>query len=168
MKLSFGKTFRTAPMMLAITLVLGVCMQLQAQEASHTLVGTWHVTVTTYNCSTGVQGPAFQSLLAFDRGGTMSGTTSNPIFQPGQRTPDFGIWHRVSPHTYTAVSDAYILFGTAPTATTPGVPKSTQRLTQAISVNGDGFVSEASVQFVDLSNNVLASLCAHAKGERFK
>ena len=168
MKLSFGKTFRPATMAFAIALVLGACVQLQAQEASHTLVGTWHVTVATYNCSTGAQGPAFQSILAFERGGTMSGTTSNPIFQPGQRTSDYGVWKRVGPHMYTAASDAYILFSTAPTATAPGVPKSTQRLTQAISVTGDEFASEASVQFIDPAGNVLASLCAHAKGERFK
>ena len=66
----------------------------QSDESSsrHSLEGAWWVTVTLYNCSTGVKGPPFSSMLLFSRGGTLTETTSNPGFLPGQRSIGIGTW----------------------------------------------------------------------------
>jgi hypothetical protein len=149
--------------LLAIAISLGtVSMHAQSAESPNGLTGTWHVQVTLHNCATGVQiGPAFQSILSFQRGGTMSGTTTNPAFQVGQRTPDFGKWSQDSGQNYAAVSEAYVLFTGGPFV------RGTQRLTQAIHVDGDTFDSVASVQFFDASLNLVTAGCANATGTRF-
>src|SRR4051812_19138996 len=52
------------------------------------LVGTWRVTVQLYDCATEAPvGPTFASLLTFNEGGTMTGSTTNPGFAVGQRGP---------------------------------------------------------------------------------
>ena len=57
----------------------------QSEQSPKGLQGTWRVTVTPFNCSTKVPlGSPFQALLAFARGGTLSGASSNSGFQPGQ------------------------------------------------------------------------------------
>ncbi len=176
MKSTFLKIFATMP--LALALISGGMMvpakasaapALQSEQSPLGLEGTWRVQVTTYNCSTGVPaGPAFKSLLAFHRGGTLTGTTTNPAFQPGQRTSDFGVWSSNGGHTYTAASEAYILFTSAPNPPVPGFQKGTQRINQAISVDGDQFTSVATVQFSDVNGNTLFSGCASAVGQRFQ
>jgi hypothetical protein len=127
------------------------------------LAGTWRVTVQLQNCATqaAIGGP-FQSLLVFNAGGTMVGTTSNPGFAPGQRTSDLGSWSYSGTQTYTAASEAYILFATVPFQ--PG----TQRISQAISVDGDQFTSAATVQFFDANHVQYRAACAVAQGQRFE
>jgi len=80
-----------ACLMLACVLVLGLTGRLQSQvkpsASPKGLEGTWWVSVTQYDCTTGATRPPFVSLLAFARGGTMSETTANPAFQPGSAPP---------------------------------------------------------------------------------
>ncbi len=60
-------------------------------QLSSKLVGVWEATVTTRNCQTGEPlGPAFQSLVTFHKGGTVSeiGTNTTTPF----RSPGHGIW----------------------------------------------------------------------------
>ncbi len=65
----------------------------EVKPASRALTGTWLVQVQQRICATQEPlGDAFYALLTFASGGTMSGTTSAPIFEPGQRTGDFGVW----------------------------------------------------------------------------
>lgn len=69
--------------------------------------GTWRVTVTQKVCATGVPiGLPFHSLLTFARGGTMTGTTANATFQPGQRSGDYGVWSPAPGHNYSATEEA--------------------------------------------------------------
>lgn len=127
------------------------------------LAGTWRVQITQINCLTKAPvAPPFVSMLAFAGGGTMSGTTQNPTFAPGQRTSDYGIWKRTGRSTFSASSEAYILFPAGP------LVRGTQRISQAISVDNDSFISVATVQFFDVTNTPVLTGCALASATRFK
>lgn len=128
------------------------------------LQGTWWVTVTLYDCNTGSEQPPFVSLLAFARGGTMSETTNNPVFQPGQRSSGYGTWAHVSDNVYTSTDEAFILFTAGPFI------RGTQRINHSITVErgGDEFNDEATVQLFDINGNLLASGCARAVGTRLE
>jgi hypothetical protein len=154
---------RLAAAVLALLLVFTVTANAQSTHSANGLSGTWRVQVTLQNCATGAPlGPAFQSLLAFHDGGTMSGTTANPAFAAGQRSSDFGVWDFQGNQTYTAVSEAYILFN--------GVPfqRGTQRISQTITVDGDSFSSIAVVQFFDANRTQYLAACAVATATRFQ
>ena len=156
---------KLAAMVLAMLLVFTVAANAQSTQSANGLSGTWRVQVQLQNCATGAPlGPAFQSLLGFNDGGTMSGTTSNPGFAPGQRSSDFGVWSYQGNQTYSAASEAYILFNSSPGPFQRG----TQRIVQSIAVNGDTFTAVASVQFFDASHVQYLAACAVATGTRFE
>jgi hypothetical protein len=78
-------------------------------------VGTWTVQVTLRDCSTGAAlGPAFNSLVTFHRGGTLSESAGSTAFAPGQRTSGHGTWTRAERHTYQQQMVALIVFDTNP------------------------------------------------------
>jgi hypothetical protein len=127
------------------------------------LKGTWVVTVQQKNCATNalVGGP-FESLLTFNRGGTMTETTSNPLFFPALRGPGHGVWGRIGRSSYNATSLAFI--------TLNGSLTKTQKITQTIELEDpdDFTTTEASVQFYDPAGNLLVTGCAAATGKRFE
>lgn len=152
---------------LLLTLVLATTLTAVGQSehsgSAKGLGGTWHIQVQLQNCATHApMGAPFESILSFHQGGTMSGTTTNPAFAAGQRTSDYGVWSYNGSHTYNASSEAYILFAAGP------FPKGTQRLVQAISVEGDEFTSVATVQFFDVNHVQVIGGCAVATGKRFE
>src|SRR3954453_15542354 len=165
----FVTPYRQAALLVAFTLVLGTGLKANAEDHRYGkgLEGSWRVQVVTYNCETNVAGPPFSAFLSFAEGGTLTGTPSNPAFMPGQRTSDYGIWNRVGAHTYTAVSEAFVLFTTVANPPVPGLPKGKQRVSQAITVHGDQFTSLATTEFFDVNNNLVFSACAKATGQRF-
>jgi hypothetical protein len=161
-------TLKLVTLALTIMLAASITASAQLERSEHSsshkgLEGTWRVQVTLQNCATHAPlGPSFASLLSFHDGGTLTGTTTNPAFAAGQRTSDYGVWSEKNNHTYTAATEAFIL--------APGGPfaRGTQRLVQAIRVNGDEFTSVATVQFFDANNVQYLSGCAVATGERFE
>ena len=63
----------------------------QSEQSAKGLEGTWRVTITQRQfCPAGppLGNSPVQSLLVFARGGTLSGTTANPAFLPGQRSTE--------------------------------------------------------------------------------
>jgi hypothetical protein len=165
MKIPVCRYLKLAAM--ALTFVIAVTTTSAAQSdnssAGNGLAGTWRVTVQLQNCATqaSIGGP-FQSLLIFNAGGTMVGTTSNPGFAAGQRSDDLGAWSYTGGQTYLAASEAYILFPTA------AFVAGTQRIAQAISVDGDQFTAAATVQFFDTNHVQYRAACAVAHGQRFQ
>lgn len=134
-------------------------------EQEGRLQGTWRVQVTLHNCQTGAPLVSFPSLLAFASDHTLIEVTSNPAFLPGQRTPGLGVWSRTDGHTFSAVSDAFILFPSV--ASPPGFKQGVQRVNQTIEVNGDQFTGNATTQFFDASGLQYNAGCATAVGQRF-
>ena len=162
-----------AAVALAGTLVFGSGVRARAQSeesgSDDGLQGTWRVQVTLVNCMTSAPlGPPFTSLLSFALGGTATASTSNPAFQPGQRTAEHGIWKQTGQDTYASVREAFILFTTEPNPSVPGFPRGTQRITEAIHVEDDQSTSVASVQFFDVGGSLVRSGCARAVGHRLK
>ena len=137
---------------------------------SHALKGTWLVEVQQRICATAAPlGGPFYALLAFAGGGTMSGTTSSPLFAPGQRTGDFGVWRYTGRRTFSAVSEAFVLADSA--STPPGLKRGLQRIAQTITIpksDSNTFNSIATVEFFDTNSNLLVSGCATATGQRFE
>jgi hypothetical protein len=170
------KLFQPAVVMLAAALIIGTAGRSSAQDyrdtSSRTLQGTWWVQVTTLtDCAARTPLFTFSALLTFADGGTMTGTTTNPGFAIGQRSPDHGVWAaRRGPHTFKASSVALILFTTAPNPPlTPGFQAGSQRLDQTIAVTDpDHFTSDAVTTFFDTAGQKYRQGCATARGTRFE
>jgi hypothetical protein len=136
-----------------------------AAADDHGLEGTWQVRITPYVCATGVPLPpaaAIDSLMSFAAGGTMTETTSNPWFLPGQRSPGLGYWERNGHQSYEAVFQAYVPF------TGGNYTQGTQRVVQDIDmVDAGHWNSTAVVAFTDLAGApVPPSGCMRAVGVR--
>jgi len=142
----------------------------EGRPAARALTGTWLVEVQQRICATQEPlGDTFYALLAFASGGTMSGTTNAPIFEPGQRTGDFGMWSYSGRRTFSAVSEAFLLADS--TSTPPGLKRGLQRIAQTITIPDDDpntFDSVANVAFFDTNGQLLISGCATAAGQRFE
>jgi hypothetical protein len=133
------------------------------------LTGTWRVQVKTYDCRSGVENPPFSSFLTFDSGGSVTGTTSNAAFLPGQRSSDHGIWKRVGGNYFIATSEAFIQFSTPAGSPTPPLVRGVQRIEQGIELTGrDSFRSEATLTFFDAGGSVVLAGCATASAHRFR
>jgi hypothetical protein len=141
-----------------------VCAESGESASSHKLEGAWWVTVTLYNCATGVKRPPFSSMLLFSGGGTVTETTSNPGFLAGQRSVGFGAWEKADNGTYKASDVAYILFTGGP------FTAGTQKLTHTITLDNDAdtFTDDATVQFFDTTGAPLNAACATATATRLK
>jgi hypothetical protein len=140
------------------------------QLGNQNLVGTWRVTIQLYDCTTDAPiGPTFASLLTFNEGGTMTGSTTNPGFAVGQRGPDAGVWERNGQGTYRAKSIALLNYTTPPTLPfNPGFLAGSQTLTQEIRFDkSDEFTSDAITEFFDVNGNSYRRGCASAVAQRF-
>jgi hypothetical protein len=125
------------------------------------------VTVTQRVCATGVPiGLPFRSLLTFAHGGTMTGTTANSTFLPGQRSGDYGVWSPATGHSYSATEEAFVIFSGG------SFTQGWQTISHSISPTngGNGFDDVASIQFYDVNGNPLlpAPGCATAVGQRLQ
>ena len=90
-------------------------------QAAPSLVGPWAVQVTLRDCTTGAPlGPAFNSLVTFQSGGTIGETAGSLAFAPGQRSAGHGTWTDLGSGYYTQKMIALILFDTP--ANLPGTP----------------------------------------------
>ena len=132
------------------------------------IVGTWRMTVTPYICATGAELPSFKALLSFAEGGVLTGTTTNPGFQPGQRSPDHGVWTAEGKNIYKFVSEAFIYFTTEPNPPAPGFQQGVQRLTQTVEVQENQLTTIGTTEFFDAQGNLVLSGCAKAVGERME
>jgi hypothetical protein len=133
-------------------------------QAPALLEGTWQARITPYDCATGVPLPPqfqFDSLNSFASGGTMNETTSNPRFQPGQRSPGLGYWERTGRQTYEAVIEAFVQF------TAVNYTQGVQRIEQTIElVDDDHWNSTSVVEFSDVNGAPVSAGCMRAVGVR--
>jgi hypothetical protein len=95
--------------------------QSKESASKHSPVGPWAIQVTLRDCATGAAlGPAFNSLVTFHRGGTLSESAGGTTFAPGQRSTGHGTWTRIGDDTYLQRFVAMLLFPTTPNL--PAVP----------------------------------------------
>ncbi|HEV7716501.1 MAG TPA: hypothetical protein VGO53_12965 [Steroidobacteraceae bacterium] len=154
----------------AATMALALTQSAAADaHGSASLVGTWRVQVTTYNCTTGVENPAFPAYLTFGVDGTLVETTANPGFVAGQRSPGHGYWERTGHNSWRAVSEAFLLFSSTAHGPFPGFAQGLQRLEQSVEFTGrDRISSEATTEFLNAAGAVVLTGCARAVGTRFE
>lgn len=160
-----------------LTLSAGWSAPAWSRPGDYELIGTWRVTVTQANCSTGATMGKFQSILTFADGGTMAEDTMNRAFAVGQRGTGQGIWQYTGHRTYKAKSIAFINFDTPPPASGPApIPSfkaGTQTIAQTIEFDGnpDEWTSNATVQFADSTGTPYspspAPACITAQAQRF-
>jgi hypothetical protein len=149
----------------------GSILETPAFAEGRTLRGTWVAQVRLLtSCVGGSELPPFWSLLTFASGGTLSGTTMNQAFAPGQRSPDHGTWGRARGRDYKASSLAFINFATPPSPpVSPGFQSGVQRIDQAITLTDDDtFTSAAKVTFFDANGQAYREGCAVATGYRYE
>jgi len=159
---------------LAATLSITSPAQAQSEQAAFGLVGAWNVTVTLHpagNCNGPAIAPPFSSMVMFSRGGTVTESTSNPAFQPGQRGTGLGVWWLNQDGTYSATDVAYIMFTSpnyAPGPPPVGFAAGTQEITHSVSLNSAAsqWTDIANVQFYDRDHNALNHACATATAVR--
>ena len=133
-------------------------------QAPALLEGTWQVRITPYVCATGVPLPPaaeFDSLVSFASGGTMTETTSNPRFLPGQRSPGLGYWERSGRLSYEVAFQAFVQF------TGGNYTQGVQRVEQQIELlDADHWNSTAVVEFSDVNGAPILAGCMRAVGVR--
>jgi hypothetical protein len=131
------------------------------------LVGTWRVTVQLQSCQAQTSiGIPFYSILSFESGGVMGGTTANSAFLPGQRSSDFGAWQRTDRSVYSATDEAFIVISGGPFA--PGVQ--TIHHTITLAEDGNSFTDNATTQYSDFNDTQTTPPpgCATAVGKRLE
>ena len=142
------------------------------QEASFSgnLVGAWSVTVTLRDCATGAPlGPPHQSLVTFQRGGTIHESNGALGFAPNQRSDGHGSWTRIARKLYRQRMIALISFDTAPQPPFPGFLAGWQVIDHVVTLlDRDNFTSEGIAEFSDRQEQVYRSGCSTAVGRRFE
>ena len=115
------------------------------------LEGAWEVAISPANCETGepLSPNPILSYMTFASGGALIEATSNPNFQPGQRTGGQGYWERTTRKTFHAHFQAFVLFNSVnPLPPAPPYQRGTQTVDQSIEmVDSNHWKSTAQVTF---------------------
>ena len=163
---SFFTTLTNAAIVgLSLVATSPIHAQSEQSASARSLEGAWWVTVTLQDCTTGAKRPPFTSMLLFSRGGTLSETTGNPGFLPGQRSTGFGTWAQSGDGTYVASDIAFIVFTGGP------FQQGTQRLESLHSPRPrrEPFrPDKAVVQFFNASGTLIMQGCATANAVRLQ
>jgi hypothetical protein len=135
------------------------------------LEGTWYVRVTLRDCASGAQiGPAFNSLVTFHGGGTLSESTSSLAFAVGQRTDGQGTWTSEGHHTYTQRMVNLIKFDTPPSPpASPGFFAGWGIVTHTVELSdANHLTSSGTNAFYKTDGTLYRTGCSTAVAERFE
>jgi hypothetical protein len=145
----------------AAVLFVGMQVPTSAQGNEHqekSLEGTWLTMVTPVNCTTGAPvAPAFPGILSFNKGGTMSGTST---VAPSV----FGVWARSG--GWENYSFAFTNFR----YNSSGVFIGRQAIRQTVTLGptGNEFTSSGTVEILDANGKLVGNGCAISTGSRFE
>jgi hypothetical protein len=144
-------------------------------------VGPWAIQVTLRDCASGAPlGPAFNSLVTFHRGGTLTESAGGVAFAPGQRSTGHGTWTHAGNRTYVQRMVAMLLFATAPnvpnTATfnpalpvTPGFFTGSATVTHRFVLSDpDHATSSGTNEFYRADGTLYRTGCSTAVAQRFQ
>jgi hypothetical protein len=145
----------TLNLLFALTVAISTS---NAQDGnSGDLSGTWLTQVTLRVCQTGAVIREFPATNSFHVGGTMTDATAGS--SAAQRTAGLGKWEKVTGHTYTATTFAF-LFSPA------GVWTGIQKLSHQIEVKGEEIEFTSTTEIFDGAGTVVLSGCATAVGRK--
>lgn len=167
MKNIFLKT--TVGTFLALLMLFGGTQLVSAQDGEgkeRSLEGVWRVATTPRNCVTGVPIPtaAFEALLTFHKGGTLSAWFQNSTITI-TRSPSHGLWQRErgwGDYSFKFVHLRYNL------ATGAYLGSQVARGTLRLGESGDEFTTDSQTQLFDVNGNLTITSCANTVGTRFE
>ena len=120
--------------------------------------GVWRTTVTPVNCQSGIPvAPAFQGILAFHKGGTLSGTST---VAPAV----FGIWQRErgwQDYSFAFTNFRYNTSGAF-------IGTQTVRQTAELGASGNQLTTTGTVEIFDTNGNPIGNGCVISTGTRFE
>ena len=137
-----------------------------SSRIDRSIVGAWKTVVTIVNCQTGqpVGAPPVIGLSTFSLGGTMSEWGIGPGGSPAQRSPSHGVWER--DRGWQEYSFTFTHYRYDPSGALIGSQKVVADA--ELAENGDRYTSIAAVDILDVSNNVVAAVCATSVGTRIE
>jgi hypothetical protein len=123
------------------------------------IVGTWQTSVTPRNCQTGAAvAPPFPGILTFNRGGTLTGTSTNA-------PSAYGVWESENGSQRYTFSFLFLRYNAS------GAFIGTQKVRQTVEIiggRGDRFTSDGAVEIYDVNGNLIGTGCATSTGTRFE
>jgi hypothetical protein len=115
--------------------------------------------------------PASKGLLTFNEGGTLAEYNS-PGQNPALRSPGHGVWEQRSGGggIFSSVFRNYSFVFEINRYDASGVFISSQKIRAALelSADGNGFTTNAAVEFFDASDNLIGTGCATGVGTRIE
>ncbi len=144
-----------------LILITGAQVFVSAQEGEkqgRSIVGTWQTSVTPRNCQTGNPvAPAFPGILTFNKGGTLTGTSTAV-------SSVYGVWERE--RGWQNYSFAFISLRYSPDGTFIGTQKVRQTVT--LGADGNSFTSTGSAEIFDGNGNIIGTGCSTSTGTGFE
>jgi hypothetical protein len=126
-----------------------------AQDAN-SIVGTWDISVTVKNCSTGAVIRTVRSIQMFSQDGSLAETANTFL-----RGSSLGSWDRTGGETYNA---KFWFFRYTPTGTFASFAQALNLIT--LSDDGSSFSASGTVQDFDASNNLISTGCVTQSATR--
>jgi hypothetical protein len=139
----------------------------QAPDAQkRSLEGVWRVAAAPYFCATGlpVPGAAFEVLLTFHKGGTMSGWLQNSVISI-TRSPSHGLWQREKGWSEYSTRFIHLRYDLA-TGAFLGTQEALTHL--VLGTSGNEFTAESTNSVFDKYGNLSGGGCAKMVGARFE
>jgi hypothetical protein len=126
------------------------------------IVGVYRTTVTQRNCQTGNPIATFQGLSTFNKGGTMTETST--ALSPALRSPGHGVWQRGSGSQYYSFAFTFLRFNL------DGTFAGTQVIRQwaTLAPDDNQYNATGYIEVYNASGNLLGTGCATAVATRFE
>ena len=137
-------TFALMLLIAAVTIAAG-----QEDRNSDHIVGTWNVTVTFVDCTTGAVIRSFPTLNTFNVGGTMMETPRSLA----QRSPGQGVWDKIGGNEYSSVFKFF-------RSNADGTDNGYQLVRRQHLVDGDTITTTATFQNYNASGQPTTTGCA--------
>lgn len=144
---------------LSVAVIFGVLIfSVTAQANRAGIEGVWQTVVTPRICATGAPvGPTFPGILMFEKGGTLTGTSTAV-------TSGYGVWEKepgALRYSFALLSFKYDAGGNL---------IGSRRISQDVTIDpsGDSLVTTGGFQDYDPSGNPTISGCSTATGVRFQ
>lgn len=123
------------------------------------ITGTWDITLTVRNCSTGEPITAFREIATFNRGGTLIASTSG--LAPSAKTPGHGVWRHVGGQSYEYAFKFFRFDGT-------GALAGWNIVRQAAEVEDDTYEAQGGVEVYNHAGVQVGAGCSSTAATRFE
>jgi hypothetical protein len=142
-------------------LVVAAQRPAQAQAGGGRIDGTWDITLTVRNCSTGAAIVTITELTTFHFGGTLTSSTAG--LPQAAKTPGHGVWSHVSDQTY-AYSLKFLRFDAAGAY----IGWAVVRQQAVLDLTGDEYTAAGGIEFYNTAGGLVMAGCSTTSATRFQ